>query len=339
VPPLTPTIAVIGATGLVGRELIDVLEQRQFPLGGLRLYASLRSAGEVLSCGGRTPAVELLDSASFNDVDIVFLVAGEQVSATWISRLEESKAVVIDTSQLFATDPDVPLVVPEVNGADLEDFRLRGIVASPDPATIALAVVLNPIRESVGIRRVVVTSIESASGIGQAGIDELHRQTLDLMQGRSVEPSSFPRRAAFNLFPQIGELLAGGVTKDEAITINGLRRVLDQADLPVSITRVRAPLFFGHALSISVETLEPLVLEDAVELLRAAPGILYPETVEEGRYPTPADVVGDDATSIGRLRCDAALGTLDLWAVIDSVRKGAAVNAVQIAELLVRDHF
>ena len=332
------TVAVVGATGLVGRELVAVLEQRQFPLADLRLYASLRSAGEEMACGDLRRRVEVLDGASFDDVDIVFLAAGERVSAEWISRLERSPAVVVDTTQLFADDADVPLVVPEVNAGDLRDHAIRGIVASPDPATIALAVVLAPLREAAGLRRVVVTTIEPASGAGSAGVDELQRQTVDLMQGRGTEPAAFPHRIAFNLFPQIGELLAGGSSRDEAVAAAGVRRVLDLADLPVSITRVRAPLFFGHALSIDVETSEPLVLEEAVDILRGAPGLLLPEAMEGGSYPTPADVVGEDATFVGRVRCDPPASTVDVWAVIDGVRKGSAVNAVQIAELLLRDH-
>jgi aspartate-semialdehyde dehydrogenase len=332
------TVAVVGATGLVGREIIAVLEQRQFPLADLRLYASLRSAGESISCGDLSRAVEVLDGANFDDVDIVFLAAGERITAEWISRLEASPAVVIDLSQLFAGDTDVPVVVPEVNAGDLADHSIRGIVASPDPATIALSVVLNPFRDAAGIRRVVVTSIEPASGIGGVGIDELQRQTVDLMQGRGTEPATFPHRIAFNLFPQIGELLAGGNSKDEEVTTASVRRVLDQAELAISITRVRAPLFFGHALSIDIETTEPMVLEEVVDLLRGAPGVLLPETMEGGTYPTPADVVGEDATFVGRIRCDPPASTIDVWAVIDGVRKGAAVNAVQIAELLLRDH-
>lgn len=331
-------VAIVGATGLVGRELVAVLEQRLFPLAELRLYASQRSAGESLSCGDRSVLVEVLDGASFDDVDIVFLAAGEQVSAEWISRIEQSRAVIIDMSQRFTEDTDVPVVVPEVNAVDLADHRIRGIVASPDPTTIGLSVVLNPIRDAAGIRRVVVTSIEPASGIGAAGIEELQRQTVDLMQGRSADSKVFPHRIAFNLFPQVGEILAGGSSKDELLTANSVRRVLDLADLSISVTRVRAPLFFGHALSIDIETLEPLMAEDVADLLRVAPGVLYPESTPGGVYPTPADVVGEDATSIGRIRCDPPASAIDVWAVLDSVRKGAAVNATQIAELLLRDH-
>lgn len=332
------TVAVVGATGLVGREIVATLEQRQFPLGELRLYASLRTAGESMRCGDRTVHVEVLDGAAFDDVDIVFLAAGERVTAEWISRLEQSPAVVIDMSQLFVDDADVPVVVPEVNAVDLGEHRVRGIVTSPDPATIALTILLNPLRDAAGLRRVVLTSIEPASGVGGAGIEELQRQAVDLMQGRGAEASVFPHRIAFNLFPQIGEILAGGSSKDEVITATAARRVLDSADLSIGVTRVRAPLFFGHALSIDIETHEPLANDDVVALLREAPGVMFPETLEGGTYPTPADVVGEDAVFVGRVRCDLSSSAVDLWAVIDGVRKGAAVNAVQIAELLLRDH-
>jgi len=316
------------------------LEQRQFPLAGLRLYASQHSAGETISCGGVDGLVEPLDAATFEAVDLIFLAMPEPATVEWASRFEDSNAITIDMTQSYVDDLDVPLVVPEVNPHDLGDYANRNIVGSPDPTSIALAVVLQPIREAVGLRRVVVTTLEPVSGSGRSGIDELQRQTVALMQGMGGDEVGpmYPRRIAFNLFPQVGALTAGAASHNEAQTVTALRRILDQPDLPVSLTRLRVPLFYGQGLAIDIECQDALVTEAVVDLLRAAPGILL-ETSDEGEtYPTPADVVGQDAVAVGRVRSDTENHVIDLWAVIDNVRKGAAVNAVQIAELLLRDH-
>jgi aspartate-semialdehyde dehydrogenase len=332
------SVAVIGATGLVGAEIISVLAERRFPIADLQLYASLRTAGDEIQCGPLTARVELLEGARFNNTDVVFLAAGEQTSAEWVERAAASGAVVIDTAQLFAADEDVPLVVPEVNAAALAGHTNRGLVVSPDPPAIALAVALNPLRAAVGISRVVVSAFEPVSTAGRAGVEELQQQTLDLMQGRSVEVTRFPHRAAFNLLPQVGEFLAGGAARDEQQTAAALRRLLELPDLAVSVTRVWVPLFYGEALSVNVETVEHLTAPQAQDLLRAAPGVLLQDDAATQLYPTAADAVGQDATLVGRVRDHETLNVLDLWLVIDNIRKGAAVNAVQIAELLIRDY-
>ncbi len=333
------SIAVVGATGLVGREIINTLEQRLFPIAELRLYASLQSAGETLTCGALTALVEPLDAARFGGVDIVFLAAGEQVSAAWLARATESGAVVIDLSQLFAADPDVPVIVPEVNAADIADYVARSAIASPDAPAIALAVALKPLHELVRVLRVVATTFEPVSSLGRVGIEELQRQTIELMSGQSTEePAIFPRRIAFNVIPQAGEFLAGGQSSYEQQTMQVLRRVLDAPDLPISVTRVHVPLFFGSAIAVNVETEARLTAAQAREVLLVAPGVLLRDDTVAGEYPTPADVIEQDATSIGRIREDEALNVLDLWLAIDNLRKGSAVNAVQIAELLIRDY-
>jgi len=332
------SVAVIGATGLVGREIIAALDQRAFPIADLGLYASVRSAGDDVRCGGVSACVELLEGARFDGTDIAFFAAGEQVSAEWAARACESGAVVVDLSQLFVDDPDVPLVVPEVNAAHLADYSGRDIVASPDAPAIALSVLLQPLHAVAGVARVVATSLEPASGAGQPGIDELQRQTLALMSGRSAEAELFPRRLAFNIVPQIGELLAGGASRDEQQTVRAVQRVLDTLGLPVSVTRVRAPIFFGTALLVNVETTGRLSAATAREILRAAPGVLLQDDATAPQYSTPADAVGQDAVCIGRIRGDESANVLDVWLAIDNTRKGAAVNAVQIAELLIRDY-
>lgn len=332
------SIAVVGATGLVGAEIIATLEQRQFPIADLQLYASIRSAGDEVQCGTLRAPVEMLERARFEGNDVVFFAAGEQVSAEWMERATESGAIVIDTSSLFAADPDVPLVVPEVNAADLSGYRHRGIVVSPDAPAVALAVGLKPLADAAGIVRVVCSTFEPVCGAGRAGIEELQRQTLELMSGRGVDSAVFPHRIAFNIVPHVGELLAGGTSRGEAHVAGALRRLLDDPSLPVSVTCTRVPVFFGAALAVNVETSRKLTAAEAHAILRAAPGILLPDDLDPQAYPTSADAVSQDALLIGRIREDERLHVLDLWLAINSVRKGAAVNAVQIAELLIRDY-
>jgi aspartate-semialdehyde dehydrogenase len=331
-------VAVVGATGLIGNEIVDALAARRFPIAELRLYASLQSAGDEVRCGALTARVEPLERARLAELDLVFLAAGEQVSAAWWERATQAGAVAIDTSQLFADDPQVPVVVPEVNAADLAGFAVRHLVTSPDAAAVGAAVALSPLAEAVPLARVVLTTFEPLSGAGRAGLEELQRQTIELMNGRSIDPGLFPQRTAFNLLPQVGEFLAGGATRGEQQTAAALRRLLHLPDLAVSVTRVWVPLFFGTALAANVETAVPLTAAAARDLLRVAPGVLLQDDVEARVYPTPASAVGQDATQVGRLRDDPAANVLDLWLALDNTRKGAAVNAVQIAELLIRDH-
>jgi len=331
----TYSVAVVGSTGLVGREIVTALEQREFPVGDLQLYASARSAGDEIACGRIAARVELLERARFEGTDVVFLTAGEQVSAEWIGRVTDAGAVAIDASQLFAGDADVPLIVPEVNAASIAGYTERGVVACPDSPAVALAVVLNPLHAAAALRRVVVSTYEPLSGAGDAGIEELQRQTIELMSGRSVESELFAHRVAFNVVPQIGEMLAGAVTRDERLTAAALRRLLDAPELTVSVTRVHVPLFYGAALSVNIETAEKLTAAQARDILRPSPGVLLQD---DAPYSTPIDAVGQDATAVGRIREDEATNVLDLWLTIDNIRKGPAVNAVQIAELLLRDY-
>jgi aspartate-semialdehyde dehydrogenase len=334
----TYSIAVIGVTGLVGQAVIDLLDERAFPVGALQLYASLRTAGDELRCAGVSARVELLDSARFDDTDLVFLTASEQVSAEWTSRAADAGAVVIDSSQLFAGDPDVPLIVPEVNAPSLAEYGNRGMVASPDAAAIAMSIVLKPLHAAGALKRVVASTIEPVSGAGRAGIEELQQQTIELMSGRSVELATFPHRIAFNLVPQIGEFLEGGASRDEQQTKDALRRLLDDPELEISITRVRAPLFYGAAISLNVEMVDRVTAAEARDALRTAPGILLQDDVTPPSYPTPVDAVGQDAICVGRIRADDAANLLDIWIVYDNIRKGSAANAVQIAELLIREY-
>lgn len=334
----TYSVAVVGATGLVGSGIVAALQQRHFPIGDLQLYASIRSAGDAVSCSGIMARVEMLERARFDGDDLVFFAAGEQVSAEWMERATESGAIVIDTSPLLAGDPDVPLVVPEVNAADLSAYLNRGIVVSPDPPAVALGVGLKPLHDAAGIVRVVCSTFESVCCAGQAGIEELQRQTVELMNGRSVDNEVFAHRIAFNVLPQVGEFLAGGASRGELQVAAALRRLLADPSLPVSVTRTCVPIFYGGALSVNVETASKLTATDAREILRAAPGVLLRDDAGTLEYPTPIAAVGHDATLVGRIREDESLNVLDIWMAIDNLRKGAAVNAVQIAELLIRDY-
>ena len=332
------SLAVVGATGLVGSEIVATLEQRQFPVADLDLYASVRSAGDEVRCGQLVTRVELLEQAHFADTDLVFLAAGQQVGAEWVTRLTANNTVVIDTSQLFVDDPDVPVIVAEVNPTDVAQYVNRNLVSSPDPVAIAVSVVLNPIHAAGVIQRVVVSACEPVSGCGRAGIEELQRQTIELMNGRDAEIEVFPQRIAFNILPQVGEFLAGGTSREERDTASALRRVLQMPSLALSVTRLRTPIFYGTGISVNVETLHKLTAAEVRELLRVAPGVLLHDDVETHAYPTPAAAVGQDATWVGRIREDESANVLDMWIAIDNVRKGAAVNAVQIAELLVREY-
>lgn len=331
------SIAVVGATGVVGQELLNVLEQRLFPIGSLALYASARSAGDEVSCGGVKARVGLLGQAHFGETDIVFLVAGEEISATWAPRAAEAGAVVIDTSQLYTADPDVPLVVPELNPGAIADYRERSIIASPDAVAIALAVALAPLHAAAGITRIVATAIEPVSGAGKAGVDEMQAQTIELLNGREVESTAFPQRIAFNLIPQVGSFLAGGRSNSEAYSVLALQRLLEGVP-SISVTRVRAPFFFGTGIAVNIETTQPLSADEVRATLRQSPGIVLFDTEEEPQYTSPADVVGQDATYVGRVRADEANSQIDLWIALDNTRKGSSVNAVQIAEILIHEY-
>lgn len=331
------SVAILGATGLVGRQLIDALAERRFPLSSLELYASPRTAGQQISCGALTSRVELLDTARFADTEIVIAAMGIEASAEWIPRAVEAGAIVIDLSQVYIDDSEVPVVVPEVNAPALSELGNRRIVTSPDAVALAAAVALAPLQREVGVRRIVLTTFEPVSGAGAAGIEELQQQTTSLMSGEDAVARVFEQRIAFNVIPQLGEILAGGSTRGEIVAATALRRLVD-LELAVSVTRVRVPTFYGLALAMNVETLQPITAEEVHEVLRAARGVLLAEAVEAGSYPTAADTVGEDSTLIGRVRCDPETSLIDLWVAVDNMRKGSAVNAVQIAEIVLRDH-
>ncbi|HVN86560.1 MAG TPA: aspartate-semialdehyde dehydrogenase [Candidatus Binatia bacterium] len=331
------TAAIVGATGLVGAEIVNALHERQFPLAALQCYASDRSAGGTT--GDRAVEVELLDRANFDGTDLVFFAATERVVAEWISRATSAGATAIDLSQLHAGDPDVPLVMPAVNAATLAGYAERGIVAVPSPIALQLAGVLESLRAAAGLKRVVVSTYEPVSEAGRAGVEELSQQAVALLSGGDVEVQTFPQRIAFSVLPQVGEFLAGGYTRAEQQLINQTRRVLNDPDLAITATCVRVPLFYGSSQSVNVQTAEPLSAADARTVLGRAPGMLVEDDVSAGLYPSPLTAVGRDATIVGRIRDDeSAEHAINLWLSGDNVRC-AALTAVVIAEMLIRDHF
>ncbi len=334
-------VAIVGATGAVGSEVLRTLEERVFPVGDLKLFASSRTAGELVEWRDRSIRVDEVDGDGFEGIDVAFFCAGGAVSAEYAPHAVDAGAVVIDKSSHFRMHPDVPLVVPEVNADEIAE-RPLGIIASPNCTTIPIVVALKPIADAVGIGRIVAASYQAVSGGGKRGIDVLSRETINLLNMRDPDdggqPSVFPRRIAFNCIPQVDAFLEDGSTKEEAKVVAETRRVLHLETLPIAVTCVRVPTFFGHTVALTVELEQPLDAADASELLRTAPGVILCEPGSEMPYPTAADVGGTDAVYVGRVRNDPSTPYgLQLWVAADNVRKGAALNAVQIAEIVARD--
>jgi len=323
-------VAIVGATGEVGRAFLKVLEEREFPVDELYLYASEKSEGAELTFRGEKFKVRALNKeTSFRGIDIALFSAGSSISKEYAPRFVKDGAVVIDNSSAWRLDPDVPLVVPEVNPEDVENHK--GIIANPNCSTIQMVVALKPIYDAVGISAIVVATYQSVSGAGAKAIRELEDQTRAWCQDKQMEVKNLPRRIAFNVIPQIDVFTENGYTKEEMKMLNETRKIMHDPNIKVSATTVRVPVFYGHSEAISVKLNRPLEPESAMELLRKAKGVVL---VEEG-YPTPIDVAGRDEVFVGRIRKDLVFEPgLSMWVVADNIRKGAATNAVQIAELL-----
>ncbi|NOS77219.1 MAG: aspartate-semialdehyde dehydrogenase [Nitrospira sp.] len=331
------TVAILGATGAVGKESLEILEERNFPLAGLRLFASKRSAGEVMTCQGKEWTVEeLTESSSFAGVDFAFISATDAISKEYGPRLGAAGVVVIDDSGVFRMDPQVPLVVPEVNAAALRSLP-RGIVSIPNCTTTPLVMALKPLHDAVGVKRVVVTTFQSVSGTGAAAMDELLDQTRALMAFRDVKAEVYPYQIAFNLLPHIGSFSEGGECSEEIKIVRETRKILDAPKMRVTSTTVRVPVLRCHSESINVELEKSLTPNEARAALAAMPGVLVYDDPLKKLYPMPLDATGKDEVYVGRIREDASVTNgLNLWVVSDNLRKGAALNAVQIAECLVR---
>jgi aspartate-semialdehyde dehydrogenase len=333
-------LAIAGATGAVGREMIKVLEEREFPVSDLVPLASERSEGQKFEFQGREVTVTRLKPDSFAGVEIALFSPGATVSREFAGHAARAGAVVIDNSSAFRMDPDVPLVVPEVNPqAIAQALEGRRIIANPNCSTIQLVVVMKPLHDAAGLQRVIVSTYQSVSGAGQKGIDELETQSRALFNMGEIVPSKFPHRIAFNVLPEIGPARENGYTEEEMKMVNESRKIMGLPDLALSATCVRVPVFFCHSEAAHLFFREPLSADKAREILRKAPGVKVLDDIKEHIYPMPLLGAGDDDTLVGRIRADlSAPNGLALFIVSDNLRKGAATNAVQIAELLVRDH-
>jgi aspartate-semialdehyde dehydrogenase len=328
-------VAVVGATGNVGREMLGILAERDFPADEVVPLASRRSQGVDVSYGDKTLKVKTLDHYDFSDVDICLMSAGGAVSKEWSPKIAAAGAVVIDNSSQWRMDPDVPLVVPEVNADAVSGFRKKGIIANPNCSTAQLVVALKPLHDKARIKRVVVATYQSVSGAGKDAMDELFAQTKAIYTVEEIEAKKFPKRIAFNLIPQIDVFMEDGFTKEEWKMVVETKKILDPK-IKVVATCVRVPVFIGHSEAVNIEFEQPISADEVRELLRNAPGCLVIDKREPGGYVTPYECVGEDATYISRVREDPTIENgIVLWCVSDNLRKGAALNAVQIAECLI----
>jgi aspartate-semialdehyde dehydrogenase len=328
------TVAVVGATGVVGGAVRAILEQRAFPVGELRLLASARSRGAQLTFRGSACTVGELAPGAFAGVDLAFFAAGGAASKEFVPQAVAAGAVAIDKSSAFRADPAVPLVVPEVNADHLE--RHKGVIATPNCSTIQMVVALKPIHDAAGVERVVVSTYQSVSGSGKRGVDDLDRQARAWATGADPALSFYPHRIAFNLLPHIDSFLSDGSTKEEQKMVDETVKIFADPGIRVTATCVRVPVFGAHSESLNMQTREPLGAAAARELLAAASGVEVIDDPSHGRYPTPLDAEGKDPVFVGRIRDDdTAPNCLNFWVVADNLRKGAALNAVQIAEALV----
>jgi aspartate-semialdehyde dehydrogenase len=330
------TVAILGATGAVGQETLEILEERKFPLTSLRLFASKRSAGEVMACQSKDWTVEeLTEASSFDGIDLAFISATDTISKEYGRRLGAAGIAVIDDSAVFRMDEQVPLVVPEVNAAALRDMP-RGIVSIPNCTTTPLVMALKPLHDAAGVKRVVVTTFQSVSGTGSAAMDELMDQTKDLLAFRDITTKVYPYQIAFNLLPHIGSFNEEGDCSEEVKIAKETRKILGTPHLRVTATTVRVPVLRCHSEAINIELERPLNANEARAALAAMPGVLVYDDPAKKLYPMPLDATGKDEVYIGRVREDESIANgLNLWVVSDNLRKGAALNAIQIAECLI----
>ena len=327
------TVAIIGATGAVGIEMIKVLERRNFPVASLKLLASARSVGKTLPFKGTTVAVEELREDSFAGVDIALFSAGAGISRKFAGFAVKAGAAVVDNSSAFRMDEDVPLVVPEINGADVKTHR--GIVANPNCTTAITLMALHPLHRAFGVKRVIASSYQAVSGTGAQAIEELRSQVEAIAAGRPVEKKVYPHQIAFNVLPHVDSFLDTGYTKEEMKMQNEARRIMHLPGFKASVTCVRVPVYRAHSISVNAEFERPISVEAAREVLSCAPGLQLVDEPAANRYPLPLYVAEQDDCQVGRIRIDCALDNgLAFWVAGDQLLKGAALNAVQIAELL-----
>jgi aspartate-semialdehyde dehydrogenase len=328
-------VAVVGATGAVGNEMIAVLEERDFPVDQLRLFASERSEGKTLDYKGKPVAVEILTDKVFDGIDIALFSAGGDRSKEFAPAAAKAGCVVVDNSSAWRMDPEVPLVVPEVNPDDIAWHK--GIIANPNCSTIQMVVPLKPIHDAAKIKRVVVTTFQSVSGTGKNAMEELLHQTKDLLNFAEIKPVVYPHQIAFNCLPHIDSFMDDGYTKEEIKMVNETKKIMGDDSIKVTATTVRVPVFRGHSESLNIETEKKLDANEARAILSTAPGVIVCDAPEKNLYPLPTDAANKDEVYVGRIREDSTIENgLNIWIAADNLRKGAALNAVQIAEELVK---
>jgi aspartate-semialdehyde dehydrogenase len=329
------SVAVVGATGNVGREMLNILAERSFPADEVVALASRRSLGTEVSFGDRTLKVKALEHFDFSGIDICLMSAGGSVSKEWSPKIAAAGAVVIDNSSAWRYDSDVPLIVPEVNADAVTGFRKRGIIANPNCSTAQLVVALKPLHDKAKIKRVVVSTYQSVSGAGKDAMDELDRQTKAIYTLQDVQLNKFPKRIAFNVIPQCDDFMEDGYTREEWKMVVEIKKILDPK-IKLTATCVRVPVFISHSEAVNIEFENEITADEARDILRKAPGCLVIDSHQPGGYVTPYEAAGEDATYISRIREDATVENgLAMWVVSDNLRKGAALNAIQIAECLI----
>jgi aspartate-semialdehyde dehydrogenase len=332
-------VAVAGATGAVGQQMVACLEERKFPVGELVPLASERSLGKTVTFHGKEIPVQVLTKDSFAGIEIALFSAGGSISKEYAPIAARAGAVVVDNSSAWRMDPDVPLVVPEVNAQDIAQYTQKGIIANPNCSTIQMVVVLKPLHDAARLTRVVVSTYQAVSGTGQKAVEELAAQVRALFNQQEVVKKVYPHRIAFNVFPHIDVFLENGYTKEEMKMVNETQKIMGDPGIRVTATTVRVPVFYGHSEAVNIETAKKLTPEEARKILAKAPGVKVVDNPAKNEYPMPLDAAGQDLTLVGRIREDFSIENgLNLWVVADNVRKGAATNAVQIAEILIKDY-
>jgi aspartate-semialdehyde dehydrogenase len=332
-------VAVAGATGAVGTQMIACLEERDFPIKNLKLLATAKSVGRKLRFKGEEVPVEELTEASFTGVDIGIFSAGGATSEKFAPAAAKAGCVVVDNSAAWRMDPDVPLVVPEVNPQAIANYTSKNIIANPNCSTIQMVVALAPIHKKAGIKRIVVSTYQAVSGTGKKAIDELYNQTKAVLNFLEAEKKVYPHRIAFNCLPHIDVFLENGYTKEEMKMAHETRKILEDDAMGITATTVRVPVFFSHSESVNIETREPITAEEVRAVLEKAPGVKVVDDPSQNLYPLAIDAAGKDDTLVGRIRKDESVENgINLWIVADNIRKGAATNAVQIAEILGKDY-
>lgn len=332
-------MAVAGATGAVGNQMITCLEERNFPLKSIKFLASSRSVGRKIRFRGDMIPVEELTGDAFQGVDIAIFSAGAGPSKTFAPQAADAGCVVVDNSSAWRMDPMVPLVVPEVNPHAVADYTRKGIIANPNCSTIQMVVALNPIQKRFGIKRLVISTYQAVSGTGKKAIDELFDQTRAMINFLECKKTVYPHRIAFNCLPHIDAFQDNGYTREEMKMVNETRKIFEDDAIGVTATTVRVPVFYSHSESVNIETRKPVTEAEVRELLEKTPGVRVVDDPENNVYPLATDAAGQDLTLVGRIRRDESIANgINMWIVADNIRKGAATNAVQIAELLAKDY-